>query len=150
MKVVREDLDGTPIQRLVVTEPGTTEHFIDEVVGYLCPHCFQADETLTQIWHQADCRLAGEHGRQFYDDLEPVVDETTPTPELSPTHTITIVEYGETEGKSSETGEVGLHEGETVAFFCSCGNLDEDVFEIVHDESCQLAGWHRSAARRAD
>ncbi|WP_089650132.1 hypothetical protein [Halobacterium hubeiense] len=140
MKVVREDLEGTQVQRLVVIDPGRTNHYEQEVVGYLCPECAQADETLEQIWHDEDCRLAGEHGRDHYDELEPTND-VRPVPELQPDHPVTIVEYGETEGRLGE-GEVGFHEGEVVAFLCECGASDEDLFEIVHDECCELAGQH--------
>jgi hypothetical protein len=133
MKVTREDLDGTEIQRLVVTDSQRSDHHVGEVVGYLCPECMQADETLDQIWHQEDCSLAGEHGRSHYDELEPDVPGR-PVPEFDPAHPITIAEFAETEGRG------GLHEGEVLAFTCEgCGNSDEDVFEIIHDEVCELA-----------
>jgi len=134
MMVTREELDGTRIQRLVVTDPKNPDRHVGQVVGYLCPECLQADETLDQIWHQEDCPLAGEHGRSHYDELEPDV-AGRPVPELDAAHPITVVEFGETEGRG------GLHEGEVLAFHCDdCGNADEDLFEIVHDELCDLAG----------
>lgn len=139
MKVIREELDGTQIQRLVVTDPGQTDYHERQVVGYLCPECEQADETLEQIWHDENCSLVGEHGRDHYDELEPDND-IRPIPELQPDHPVTIVEYGETEGRPD--GEMGFHEGEVVAFVCECGASDEDLFEIVHDECCELAGQH--------
>lgn len=136
MKVIRERLEGIQIQRLIVTEPEDSDHFRGECIGYLCPECMQADETLEQIWHDEDCSLAGEHGRAHYDDLEPDVPGR-PVPEFDPAHPITIVKFGKTEGRG------GLHDGEVLSFKCECGNLDEDVFEIVHDEACPLAGRHR-------
>lgn len=134
MRVTREDLDGTAIQRLEVTDPRGTAHFPGEVAGYLCPECMQADETLDQIWHLEDCSHAGEHGRRHYDEGEIVsTTSTSPTPEFSDRHPITIVEFAETEGRG------GLCEGEVIAFSCRCGNLDEDLFEIIHDEACGLS-----------
>jgi len=140
MKVLREDLEGTQIQLLVVTDPGDTDHHPGEAIGYLCPECEQADETLDQIWHDEDCSLAGEHGREHYDDLEPVVEEQRATPELQADHPVTMVKAGETD--CSE----GIHNGEVIAFRCQCGNADEDLFELVHDESCELSGRHGRAA----
>lgn len=138
MKVVREDLEGTKIQRLVVVEPGNSGHHKGQCVGYLCPRCMQADETLEQIYHEEECDLAGEHGRAHYDELEPDIEGRT-VPELDPEHPITIVRYGETEGNG------GLCDGQVLSFQCTCGNLDEDLFEIVHDEACPLAGQHGRA-----
>jgi len=135
MKVTRESLDGTQVQRLIVVEPQGADHHAGECVGYLCPECLQADETLDQIWHNEDCSLAGEHGRSHYDDLEPDVPGR-PTPEFESGHTITVIEFAETEGRG------GLHEGEVLGFTCECGNADEDLFEVVHDEACELAGKH--------
>ena len=135
MKVVREDLEDTQVQRLTVVDPGKTGSHIGELVGYLCPECLQVDETLTQIWHDDSCSLAGEHGRQHYDSLEPDVDGR-PTPELQDDHPVTVVKYAETEGRG------GLCQDEVVAFICNCGNADEDLFELVHDEGCDLAGKH--------
>jgi hypothetical protein len=136
MKVTREDLEGTQIQRLIVVEPQESDHHVGECAGYLCSECLQADETLAQIWHDEDCSLAGEHGRAHYDTLEPDVPGRS-VPELDPTHPITVVEFADTEGRN------GLLAGEVLAFHCGeCGNADEDLFEIVHDEVCGLAGQH--------
>ena len=140
MKVVREDLEGTQVQRLTVIDPEGTDYHVGELVGYLCPECLQCDETLTQIWHDEGCSLAGEHGRQHYDSLEPDVPGR-PSPELQPDHPVMVVKYGETEGRG------GLCQDEVLAFICNCGNADEDFFEIVHDENCELAGEH---ARRSE
>lgn len=136
MKVVRQNLEGTQVQRLIVTAPDKYGHHVGECIGYLCPECFQADETLSHIWHQEDCSLAGQHGRDVYDDLEPVVPGR-PTREFEPENKIAVVTYAETEGRG------GLHKGEVIGFECEhCGNFDEDLFEIVHDEACPLAGKH--------
>lgn len=119
-----DDVDGTQIQRLTVDEPGPNDIHVGEVVGYRCPECKQADETLHQIWHKADCSLAGEHGREHYDGFEPTFDNGRPTPEFHPEHEIQVVH---------------IPEGRVVGFRCSCGNLDECAFEVVHDEQCGLA-----------
>lgn len=131
MRVAFEPLDGTDIRRMVVVEPRETDHIPGETAGYWCPECHQADETLDQIWHEEYCHHAGEHGRAHYDDLEPDVD-AGPTPEFDRAHPITVIIAAETEG-------AGAHNGEVIAFRCECGNADEDVFEIVHDERCDLA-----------
>ena len=141
MKVVREDLEGTQVQRLTVIDPGQTNYHVGECVGYRCRECHQCDETLGQIWHAESCRLAGEHGRQHYDDLVPDVPGR-PTPELDPSHPITVVKAGETDHANE------LHNGTVLAFLCSCGNLDEDLFEVIHDETCGLAGRHGPSASR--
>lgn len=138
MKVVREDLDGTQVQRLVVTESHPPDYHAGEVVGYFCSECRQTDETRDQIWHDEDCSLAGEHGRQQYDGLEPAPDDGSP--EFDPNNEFIVIESAETEGRG------GLCEGEVLGFVCTCGNADEDLFEIIHDEACPLAGQH---SRRA-
>jgi hypothetical protein len=138
MKVRREDLDSTQIQRLVVTESHPPDYYAGEVVGYLCSECRQTDETREQIWHAEDCSLAGEHGRQHYDAIEPAPDDSSP--ELRPDTEFIVIESGEMEGRG------GLCEGEVLGFVCTCGNADEDLFEIVHDEACELAGAHRRRA----
>lgn len=132
MKVVREGLEGTRIRRLVVVNAGETNHHVGEIVGYWCPECYQADETLDQIYHDEDCSFAGQHGRTHYDELEPDVPGRH-IPELSPDHPITLVKAGETDNSA------GVHNGEVLAFQCQCGNLDEDVFEVIHDEECGLS-----------
>jgi len=134
MKVRSEDLEGTQVERLVVTNPMSSDRYRGECVGYLCPECRQADETLEQIWHEDDCSLAGEHGRQYYETLSPTDNST---PEFDPANEFYVIESAETEGRG------GLCKGEVLGFVCTCGNADEDLFEIVHDESCALAGRHQ-------
>lgn len=149
MKVGLESITDTPIQRLVVKDPGDTTHYAGEVIGYRCPLCDAADETLRQIWHEG-CRLTGEHGRRYYDDLEPD-DPTAPAPELDPRHPINILKAGETELQADLRGEPGIHNGEVIGFECGlCGNADEDVFEIVHDEGCDLVSDERDEPERAE
>jgi len=132
MIITLKPLEGTDILRLAVTDPEQSDVHAGESVGYLCPHCRQCDETRHQIWHRRSCPYAGEHGRQHYDDLEPEVPGR-PTPELDPEHEIELVIAGESRPA------IGVHNGEVVAFRCRCGNLDEDLFEVVHDVRCELA-----------
>lgn len=146
MKVDRQPLEGTQIVRLVVVDPGESEHHVGEVVGYRCPECNQADESLQQIWHQEDCSYAGQHGRAHYDDLHPDIDK--PAPELEGEHRITMVRAAGTDSPDVEGGQIvasqGVHNGEVLKFLCDeCQNGDEDVFEIVHDEACELSDPER-------
>jgi len=133
MLVVREDLESTPVKRLVVTDPQESGLHAGECPGYWCPECKQADESLEQIWHDRDCSLAGDHGRAHYDDLVPTVPGR-PSPELDPAHPITVVRCAD----GSKYNILG--------FRCDgCGNLDEDLFEVVHDDVCPLSGRHGEA-----
>jgi len=134
MKVKLEPLDGVPVHRLTVSDPQEADVHTGECVGYRCAKCHQADETLDQIWHNENCVLCGEHGRAHYDTLEPDVDVETPTPEFDPHHEITVV--------IAATGlrSAGVATNEPLAFRCACGNLDEHLFEVVHDEACELSG----------
>lgn len=134
MKVKREPLDGTSVQRLVVIESVHSDHHPGECIGYLCGECMAADETLRQLYHEGDCSLAGQHGRKLHPDHKPILSDRR-TPELDSRHPINVIVMGETEGRG------GLHEGEVLGFECGmCGNADENCFEIVHDETCDLAG----------
>lgn len=133
MKVALKALSQTDIYRLEVDDPEASNTHVGESVGYLCPHCRQCDETRHQIWHDEDCRYAGDHGRGHYDRLEPTTSGDHPTPELHPDHEINIVHASESQQ------DIGIHHGEVLAFRCGCGNLDEDIFEIVHDSRCELA-----------
>ena len=138
MRVEREDLTGTAMQKLIVTDDCGTIRHVGEVAGYYCPECEQADETLTQIYHDADCSHAGEHGRAVYDEPLDADDDGDgkQTPEFRDDTPITLIKYGETEGR----GGRGLHKGEVIGFMCdSCSNADETVFEIVHDDRCPLS-----------
>lgn len=136
MRVSLEKLGETAFQRLEVVDPERTDSHPGEVVGYRCMECHKIDETREQIWHDEDCSHAGEGGRQYYDDLEPDVPGR-PTPELSADHPITMIRAAQTDDTD------GVHNGEVLAFRCECGNADEDVLEVVHDEACPLAGWHK-------
>jgi Zn ribbon nucleic-acid-binding protein len=137
MKVKAEELTGTAIRQLVVVESSQADVHIGQVVGHLCPECKQADETLDQIWHRDECSHAGEHGRQHYDELTPTVEER-PTPEFNPNHEITIVHARTDRG-------IEIHDNEPIAFRCSCGNLDEDLFEVIHDDACPLSSCSEQA-----
>ena len=129
MKVVFEPVDGVDIERMVVHE--CEDHHSGEVVGYRCQHCAAADETLKQIFHEADCPLAGRHGRQIYEELN--ADMQPETPELSSEHRLWAIKSAETDHEDD------VHNGDIVGFRCECGNSDESLFEIVHDETCPLA-----------
>jgi len=132
MRVVFEEIDPDGIRRMSVADPGEADRAVGECAGYYCTKCEQADETLHQIWHDNNCSHAGEHGRAHYDELEPDVPRR-PTPEFDPAHPISVIEAGESDVPA------GIHVGMVVGFRCECGNADEDVFEIVHDERCPLA-----------
>lgn len=132
MKIERE-LVTDHIEQLRVVEAEHSDYHEGQAVGYRCQLCQQADETLDQLYHEADCQLAGEHGRSHYDTLDPTADEG-PFPELSPNHEFVMVRSAETDNS------VGVSRGNVVLFICDeCGNADEDLFEIVHDEQCSLA-----------
>lgn len=141
MKAKRESLDGSQIDQLVVTDPEASDLFAGERVAFICTECWQSDETLDQIWHKEDCSLCGEHGREHYDELEPDVPGR-PTPEFDPEHEISVIKAAESSGRTDPCRH------EVLAFRCSCGNADEDVFEIVHDEACPLAGHNRLSSSR--
>lgn len=137
MNVAHEELEGTPILQLRVIEAPHSDHYPGECIGYLCPFCLAEDETLSQVYHEADCRLAGEHGRNHYPEGFEKPMQTRRTPELDSRHPINIIRMGQTVG-----GSHGLHQGEVLGWECAeCGNSDERIGEIVHDESCPLAGY---------
>jgi hypothetical protein len=55
--------------------------------------------------------------------------------ELLPDHPIVALKATTTDRT------MGIHNGEVMAYRCiECGAADEDVFELVHDEDCKLAG----------
>jgi len=111
-----------------------------ELVGFHCQRCGAVDETLRQIIHEDDCPLAGEHGRDLYGGALPELDMEVTAPELDGDHPITMFEaaFSSADGNVKRCG--------IVAFRCDeCGNSDETLFEIVHDESCSLAGYHGGA-----
>lgn len=105
-----------------------------EMLGFWCSECQQSDETLEQIVHSEDCHLAGRHGRQHYGKDLDVIDRNT-AGELRTDTFFTILKWG--------TNDDGLRvkHREYVAVRCDeCGNLDEHLWEIVHDAACRLAG----------
>jgi len=139
MRVRVSALDAVEIAQLEVVESEGAAVHQGAQVGFICLECQQCDETLDQIWHDQSCRYAGEHGRSHYADLEPVVEAESPTPEFDDSHEITVVTSASTDDPH------GIHNGEVLAFRCGCGNLDEHLFEVVHDERCHLAGRHDAA-----
>jgi len=133
MKVKRRELEDSKIRRLEVVENPGPHHRVGETAAYWCPECKQGDETFDQIWHNKSCSLAGEHGRQSYEALNPDPPDA-PVPEFRPDTNIAIVRPAETDPS------VGLHNGEALLFMClECGNADEDLFELVHDIACPMA-----------
>lgn len=134
MRVGFEELPDVDVEKMIVVEADET-HLIGQCVGYRCQHCGEADETLQQIWHdeEEDCPLVGEHGRQQYDRLDADIEVDSPTPELQEENPIWIIISAET-----DRGD-GVYNGEPVAFRCQCGNADDDLFELVHDDGCALA-----------
>lgn len=134
MLTEHEELPNTQIEQLRVTESDKTNHHPGEVVGYRCSLCFQSDESKAQIYHEDDCPLAGEHGRQYYDDEEMKPVSGGETPELDPEHTIIMVRSAETDTTK------GVERGSPVMWLCEfCKNGDETIDEVKHDENCPLA-----------
>lgn len=140
MRVSRQSLPELEIVRLVAqaSDPGAGI-YEGETIAYLCERCGNADETLIQILHDPGCEYVGEHGRTRYPSgLESGRD--VHTGELNPDHPIAIIRNGE------HNRHAGVHQGEPIAFRCvECGNSDETLSEIVHDECCALAGRHGNA-----
>lgn len=134
MDVRPQPLEESPIVRLVSMESRRDINiFQGDTVGYWCSMCQMADETLDQIVHAKECDLAGKHGRTKYGaDLDPMDGQARG--ELNPKTTFTVLVWGESDRS------MGIHNGETLAFRCDeCANLDEHIFEILHDEVCELA-----------
>jgi len=141
MNVDVEPLPGDlPIETLRATEHCDIAGIhAGEIVGFHCELCGAVDETLRQIIHDEECDLAGEHGRDLYDDL-PHLEADVDLPELDEDHPITMYE-AEWSGRNGV-----VKNGCVIAFRCDeCGNSDETLWEIVHDEACDLAGRHGSA-----
>lgn len=125
-----QELEDVRVEKMVVDE--CEDHPAGEVIGYRCRECGCSDETLSQLWHDEDCDLAGEHGRQHYDSLERERD-AGPTKELDASNPIWVVKAAETDIPD------GVYVNDVVAFRCRCGAADDDLFEIVHEEGCPLA-----------
>lgn len=136
MKAELTPLPDAPLTRLAAAESDAAASVVaGETLAYRCDECGRCDETVGQIWHAEDCPLAGEGGRQLYDDLERGHDRRTA--ELEPHHEILLVRAADSDP------ERDVYRGEPVAFACvECGNSDETLSEIVHDEACSLAGQH--------
>lgn len=136
MRVSRTDLDDSPLTKLTALSSDPAAGIeAGEVLAYRCRDCGNNDETPMQVVHDAECPHFGTHGCASFPELESGIG--TATPELQPDHPITIIRMGETDPSA------GLHNGEPVGFRCDeCGNSDETLSEIVHDELCSLAGRH--------
>ena len=139
MKVVAESLDDSPLDQLVVSEPGASDHVEGEALFYFCRECECLDETARRLYHDADCSHASEGGRRYY-DKSAYVDEGAPTPEFESETSAYQIEYGKTEGRG------GLHDGEVLGFECVCGMADESLFGVMHAETCPLAHVDREAS----
>lgn len=133
MRVERRELAGTDMLQLFVAADAGPNHYVGESAGYLCPHCHAHDETLIQVVHEDGCPLFGEHGRKHYDSIPDVPDRFSAA--IRPEHVFTIIRSNETDHS------VGIYNGTVVGFRCDfCGNSDETVGEICHDENCPMAG----------
>lgn len=145
MIVTDRPLPELPMDALVATDTDDVAGIAEgEIVGYRCEHCGAGDETLMQVIHDEDCPLAGEHGRSLYPDPEcPWGDGSLP--EFEADHRIDVLTAGWTDDSEC------VHNGEAILFRCGeCGNADETLFQIRHDEDCSLAGRHgHSRAGRA-
>jgi len=134
IRVTRSKLPDLPVDRLEAIESKPDVGVYEGcTMGYRCRVCGQADEDIQEVLHEEHCELAGEHGREKYDDL-PRVDTPGRSPELSDEHPIDAIVADWTDRSADVWRE------DVIAFRCGhCSNLDEDVFEIVHDEACELA-----------
>jgi len=136
MKVGFTELPGPPVEKMEVIESGDFE--IGTCVGYRCQKCGEADETLAQLYHKADCPLAGMHGREFYGEDADLASSSDGrlSAELDPDNPLWLVVSGETDRADD------VYNGEVVAIRCRCGAADDDVFSIVHGSRCPLADEH--------
>jgi hypothetical protein len=134
MRVRPDPLSESPVVRMIAMD---NRHEIDifegDTLGYWCSECKNADESRSQIVHDKDCQLAGRHGRSIYGaGLDPINGSVSG--EFRPDTTFTLLEWGESDPT------VGIYSGAKIAFRCDeCSNLDETLFEILHDEVCSLA-----------
>lgn len=134
MMASHEELPGTQIEQLRVEDPGVTGYHPGEVIGYRCPLCSQCDESREQIYHKESCSLAGEHGRQYYDEEEMSTVAEGRSKALDPEHKIIMVRSCETDVSKD------VARGNPIMFVCAtCWNGDETLDELKHDESCPLA-----------
>jgi len=136
MKVGFKELPNIPVEKMAVIE--AEEFEIGACVGYRCQLCGEADETLRQLFHKSDCDLAGVHGRRFFGDDANLGSSSDGrlSAEPDPDNPLWLVVSGETDRADD------VYNGEVVGILCRCGNLDDDAFDIVHDENCELADEH--------
>jgi bacterioferritin-associated ferredoxin len=141
MIVEDRELPDSELDALIAIEDAPAAGVAErEILGYHCGQCGAADETRMQVVHREYCPLAGEHGREHYAEGElPTVDRP---PELERDHRIDIITAGWTDPAED------VHNGEAIGFRCGeCGNADDSLFEIIHDEACSLAGRYASAGQ---
>lgn len=132
MRVKLVEIEESHIRKMEVVEPEQSDVLVNESVGYTCELCLQSDETRHQIWHEEPCPLVGEHGRKHYDDLTPKVPDG-PSPELHDDHEIEMIQVART------YPDIEVYNNDVLGYRCHCGNMDEDLFEVVHDARCELA-----------
>jgi len=135
MDVEHVPLNDSAIYKLRSMEHRPTLDIVEgEILGYWCSNCQQSDETLEQIIHEPGCELSGRHGRRRYNDDHGPHD-TRESGELRSDTFFTLLNWG------TEDESLRVKHREYVAVRCDeCGNLDETLWEIVHDAACNLAG----------
>lgn len=152
MRVKPRKLEGAPLVGLVALESyPDLEVLAGETIGYYCLECGQSDETLEQIIHEEGCSLCGRHGRRCYGShpVEAGPLDHASKGELQPETCFSVVRWGWTDT------DLGIYDSSVVGFRCDeCHSMDEHLFEMVHDSTCQLSGTAADAttqrARHAD
>lgn len=85
MKVTTELLPEHPVQMLRAAE---TDHSVGlhhgEVIAFRCVECSAVDETLAEIVHDEDCRLAGQTRPTAYADRIESFEIPTPADDDGP------------------------------------------------------------------
>jgi hypothetical protein len=125
------DLPHLPVEGLLAEEDcPITGIEVGETVGYRCEECGAGDESVQQIDHEPECSLHGVHGTHH--DPDEVRDEAA----LSPEYPVRAIRANYTDPGAPS----GATRGEVVLWYCGeCGNADETLHEIVHDQGCPLA-----------
>lgn len=122
MKVRREPLPDVAIDKLVAMADRPAAGIErDEVVGYRCRECEQADEILVQISHRPGCPIGDPR-----DDIC-----GTDGLELAPEFIIDMCRAGDSDRTA------GAVHGQILLFRCrECGQADERPHEIEHTVAC--------------
>lgn len=128
-------LDGIPMVAMQAAESDPQAGiYAGETLGYFCGRCHQSDETLEQVVHEEDCELSGEHGRNVYGQkLDVPSFDHASRGELLPKTEFSQLKWG------GSLPQFGIYHDSVVAFRCDdCGNVDEHIFEVSHDEVCPI------------